>query len=404
MKMFHAWALVVCASGLTAQTPTKVVEMFQDALALHKSGAQEEALAAYEDLQMIDVQEDCLSPQAREVLCTNAAALTLSVDGDKLKAGKWLEAAASANPMSPKALTNECSYYGRPECCVRALEIDPSFDPAMTALETLAVNTNVGQEEFKRAQTIRGEFNRVASKRPLDPLVDIESKFPADLQMERLFDVNPRTQKALPPYIWRFKNFLSREDLEKIHETLVNDAKWTASETTASPERTRISESAWIPRSNVLDSKSASIAGVDLDVFRQRSEQPQLVRYKHGGFFKTHCDWLPVGIYKFREATLLYYLNDAFAPTKFPFARRDKAFRKSFPRHDPDLADDMAWDDDSLNNGIQIMPKAGDALLFVNVDLNSRNQSDAFALHTALPLRTEKEVKIIANQWFQLPP
>jgi len=336
------WVLCVAAED----EGEKVLRMFQSALRLHQEKRNDEALALYESLHL---QSELLSAAAQEMVCTNAAALEVN-DVEK---SFWIERATEANPLSARAWTNLCVHFRRPSACQRALEIDATHRRATIALETLAA------EGIDVGGLSSAELPR---RRPLDAVEDVEQQFPSFLAFDRLFV--PET----PPYLWRFKSVLSKDELLTL---LAESGAWTPSETTKTSERWRLSDSALLQDNSLLEEKTAKILGLDLDVFKQRSEPPQLVRYQEGGYFKEHSDYLPTGNYKFREATLLYYLTSADCPTNF----------------------------DSLS----ITPVAGDALLFINVDLTTRSRPEPTAMHSGT-LCPPNHTKVIANVWFRLPP
>mmetsp|Transcript_20226 Transcript_20226/g.26180 ORF Transcript_20226/g.26180 Transcript_20226/m.26180 type:complete len:391 (+) Transcript_20226:2-1174(+) len=380
--------------------------MFKTALELHQEGEKlEEALRLYRGA--LAIGDEWLSVTAKEMVCTNLGALELNLRGDAAAAETWLTRASEINPTSASAAANECAFYSERDpdrgakACLRALAIDPNHRGARIALESLAANI----DGFLSTQSLTRQVeaallqddqsvNHYIPKR-LDPITDIESRFELNaLRFERLFT------KKRPPYAWRLLGLLSATDRSRLL-ALGDAVGWENSRTTrkvnSTAQKWRLSETASLPRTHLLDTPAAQVAALDQAVFRRRSESPQLVRYPPGGFFSLHSDVLRTGLYRGREATLLFYLDNSKCPTEFPFA--SLADNAAFPRHDLANASSFPRPHDDAAT-LRVFPVAGDALLFINVDLENRTRPDALALHESRPCQ---QTKSIANVWFRLP-
>lgn len=341
----------------------EIVGKFKRALTLHQEGQYPgEALALYHE---VIAQGEVLTAQALSMACTNAGALELAVTGDATRAGALL-ARASALTETAAAFANECALWldrdaGRAEAaCRRALELDPAHEAAAASLASLT-----------------GERTSVAAapRPPLHP-DDVEATL-AGVDFERLFEADQ------PPFVWHIKSVLSSETCQQLVAT-GNRLGWTTSATTG--------DAAW--RTSQTVSLPWDLAGPLLDAavgrrgtFRDDAEPPQLVRYLAGGYFATHSDATTDAFYRRREATLLFYLSDASAEcaTRFPFVRLSARDRRTFPRFDLAAALALVPRQEERNATLDVVPRAGDALLFVNVDLETRTKPDALALHVREP-------------------
>lgn len=368
LKLSLAAFLVVSSGGDDTE------QLFREALAKHQSGDATGALAAYRRV----IASGVLSRKALTMAYTNAGALELAL-GDEAQAGYLLSLAAATNPTNAAAHANECVFWAsrnatraRPSCA-RTLQLDANHEAAALALAEIDGHDAVRQ-----------------SRPPLS-VEAIEARF-GDL--ERLFTSGP-------PFVWRKRHALSAAEC---HDLIATGDRlgWRPSETTGDAAW-RHSESvavAW-EAASPLDGASGGV--------RDTAETPQLVRYPAQGFFGPHSD--AHDYYARRELTWLFYLDDADCPTHFPFAPNGTS-DPNFPRFDLAAALDRVHPD----RGLLIHPARGDALLFVNVDLETRSRPDALAMHVrpcsarrnfyscaqaATPCATAG--KHVANVWFRFP-
>lgn len=188
----------------------------------------------------------------------------------------------------------------------------------------------------------------------------------------------------------------------------------------------RSSYNAWLHPDELatqLQQRLADLTGFPLQLFHQKSEELQVVKYEIGGQFKVHHD---SSAFHPRLLTALLYLNDvpegSGGETWFPFAgeRREfnltveEAISSALEAHESShaaptspsniqLADTECHDDGTSQMGLYVQPIRGDAIIFFN-HLPS-GSVDPSAVHAGLPikhsLKSKNIEKWIANYWVE---
>ena len=161
----------------------------------------------------------------------------------------------------------------------------------------------------------------------------------------------------------------------------------------------RSSYQAWLHADEVavaLQKRLAAITGLPYNLFQQKSEELQVVKYDGGGQFKVHHD---SSMFHPRLLTALLYLNDVptvcQGGTWFPFAasRGPQTQDQSDPTTiEEAIAMSLQFQpDDSVNGtsvdglpGLIVTPKQGDAIIFFNHLLSGA--LDPLAVHAGLPV------------------
>ena len=126
----------------------------------------------------------------------------------------------------------------------------------------------------------------------------------------------------------------------------------------------------WIaedPAVHALNRRIAAASGTDV----RQGEPLQVLRYTPGQEYKPHIDAIP-GFDNQRILTMLVYLNEDFDGGETHFLKCD----------------------------LTVRGRAGDAILFENVDADGRPNSDA--VHAGLPVT--RGVKILASRWIRERP
>lgn len=297
-------------------------EAFERALRLHKSGDSENALRAYHEV-IANSAAGTLTTKAMTMALTNAASLEVSV-GDENRASELFAKASALNPTS-QTLGNECVFWA-------------DRDPGR------------GMSACRRARDLGHSGAAALLEEDVTPLrvKDIEERWP---RLRRLFD-----DEDEPPYVWIWEKALDVEScMSLVHYG--DSVGWTASKTQGEASSWRHSETVYVPWEALEMVPVLQALGIDL---RNYSETPQLVSYPPNGYFNIHSD--ATG-YLRRDMTALFYLDNSTCATIFPYA--------------PSMT--------GTDAGLEVYPTAGDALVFVNVDLQTRSEVDTSAMHVSLP-------------------
>jgi prolyl 4-hydroxylase len=158
-------------------------------------------------------------------------------------------------------------------------------------------------------------------------------------------------------------------------------------------EMYRSSYNAWLHADEVataLQCRFAAATGLPLQLFQQKSEELQVVKYKVGGQFKVHHD---SSAFQPRLLTALLYLNNVLPEhgggTWFPFAGAD-------PAHGPESVESaiktaLPWGKfpPSDRPGVTVTPSQGDAIIFFNHLRNG--ELDPLAVHAGLPILSDEK-------------
>jgi prolyl 4-hydroxylase len=195
----------------------------------------------------------------------------------------------------------------------------------------------------------------------------------------------------------------------------------------------RSSYNAWLHPDELatqLQRRLSHLTGFPLQLFSQKSEELQVVKYERGGQFKVHHD---SSAFHPRLLTALLYLNDvpegSGGETWFPFAGERRAFNltveeaisSALEMHEStsaaptcpsniELAESDRLETGTSHMGLYVRPVRGDAIIFFN-HLPS-GAVDSAAVHAGLPMRdsstaapggvnTKNIEKWIANYWVE---
>ena len=174
----------------------------------------------------------------------------------------------------------------------------------------------------------------------------------------------------------------------------------------------RLSYNAWLPQDDLLlriQERIAALTGIDRNYIRSNSEELQVVKYPRGGRFKVHHD---SSSFHPRLMTALFYLNDVSSAgefgvgggggTWFPFAHddtydnEDGSFQLTTEEAINDAINSLPTEinQEDGKNGIVVMPKKGDAIIFFNHRLDDDALPlDSRAVHAGLPVGRNDSVE-----------
>ena len=222
------------------------------------------------------------------------------------------------------------------------------------------------------------------------------------------------------------KSFVMGGKAETSDDTTTNDddgIRKLADKDIIAEQSYRSSYNAWLHSDKLtaqLHNRLADLTQFPVQLFQQKSEELQVVKYEKGGQFKVHHD---SSAFQPRLLTALIYLNDVPADmggeTWFPFAGKRREFNLSVEEaistalqmHSTSNTCAANCTTEELNEqgGLYVRPVRGDAIIFFN-HLPS-GALDPSAVHAGLPIgqysenndegTTEGIEKWIANYWVE---
>jgi prolyl 4-hydroxylase len=147
-----------------------------------------------------------------------------------------------------------------------------------------------------------------------------------------------------------------------------------------------------------LQNRLAEVTGFPVQLFQQKSEDLQVVKYDAGGQFKVHHD---SSAFHPRLLTALLYLNNVppgmGGETWFPFAGERKNFDLSVEEA---ISTALNMHLNPIDQpGLLVTPVEGDAIIFFNHLLSG--DIDPAAVHAGLPITNERNKKWVANYWVE---
>ena len=223
------------------------------------------------------------------------------------------------------------------------------------------------------------------------------------------------------------KSFVMGGKAASLDDTATDDIdgiKKMAAKETIDDQSYRSSYNAWLHSDKLttqLHNRLADITQFPVQLFQQKSEELQVVKYEKGGQFKVHHD---SSAFQPRLLTALLYLNDVPADmggeTWFPFAGKRREFNLSVEEaistalqmHSSSsntCAANCTTEELNEQGGLYVRPVKGDAIIFFN-HLPS-GALDPAAVHAGLPIGPYSEnngkdkegniEKWIANYWVE---
>ena len=297
------------------------------ALDAHKNGFLDAALAAYEEV-LPDVRG---TGKLESTLRNNAAAIYMG-QGNHAAARTHFSAAVASDPDNPQShynlavlLTSKFGEHGKAiRHCGTAIKLDPAHTKAHHLMGNILQNLGKdaeAQKYFVAAEALAQEQGGGTSDEHDTSSVQSKwGRFP--VRLARLGDVftvdvadndgaaaRTLTMECISerPLVLRAANVVTADEcahimqragakLERSHvmgggagATADAETTVTGDSTPADAEPYRSSENAWLHADEVaaaLQRRLAALTGLPLRLFRQRSEELQVVKYGPGGQFK----------------------------------------------------------------------------------------------------------------------
>jgi prolyl 4-hydroxylase len=469
-----------------ADVSLTLAQRVTNALENHKSGLLDEAIVSYENV----LPE--LTGKLASTLHSNVGSIYMN-KGENDRAKDHFTLAVEAEPDNANAhfnlaviLTSKFEVHGKAiKHCGTALKLDPSMYKALHLMGNIL--QNLGKDiEAERYFVMAENLARELTEQTLQAVPDrnekdreselgwarfkiMEAKSGEEFNIQksefavgntgvrhdedyRLICISER------PLVFRIPQFMTHQEGDHIigradkqlkksfvmgGQTAVADRSDTAqladdgsaAKDVDTSQLYRSSYNAWLHPDELatqLQRRLAHLTGFPLQLFSQKSEELQVVKYEHGGQFKVHHD---SSAFHPRLLTALLYLNDvpegSGGETWFPFAgeRRDftltveEAIFSALEMHESssaaptcplniELADSDRHETGTSHMGLYVRPVRGDAIIFFN-HLPS-GAIDPAAVHAGLPMRdsstatpggvrvkTQNIEKWIANYWVE---
>lgn len=411
------------------------------ALAAHKRGELDEALSAYE-LVIPDVLG--IGGKLESTLRNNAAAIYMN-KGDYDAAKTHFMAAIQCEPNDPQShfnlaviLTSKFNEHGKAiRHCGLAIKLDPKHVKAHHLMGNIL--QNLGKDE--QAQNYFVLADNLARGGGGEPLSSTATSSAADAdntggdKWERFhimfarvgdqFSTTDVTAEGLTltlqleciserPLIFKATNVMSvtecahimQRATDKLEKSFVMGGGSATTATTtkeadvtgetvfssggsnnSDEELYRSSYNAWLHADEVataLQRRFAAVTGLPLQLFQQKSEELQVVKYDLGGQFKVHHD---SSAFQPRLLTALLYLTNVpiehGGGTWFPHAGADAHGPESV---ESAIAAALRWEKlpPIDRPGVTVTPSQGDAIIFFNHLRNG--ELDPLAVHAGLPI------------------
>jgi tetratricopeptide (TPR) repeat protein len=424
----------VSMSALSARSSSSgLADQIKMALTLHKSGANSDALLAYDEVLQIDGLGNSVAStiqsnrgaifmqagqyeMARDAFSAavllqpdninaqfNLAVTLTSKLGEHLKAIRHCAAVLRLDKRHVKALHlmgNILQGLGRQEDADRyiaqaaaesaALEESAEFVPSSSAKISLAW----GQWD--------ASLHRIAIARVGDAMSYTHS----DGKQYTLHCISES------PRIFRIENLLTSVECAAIVDRAKSHLEYSfvtgGGGDGASGYRT--SANAWLSKDELLNDVNRRLAGLlGLEpatsiALQPAAEELQVVRYKAGGLFKPHCD---SSKFHPRVLTLLFYLNDVSGSdesitgggTWFPFSSGgagrkaldsasissvEQAVQSALDSYETGAEEEKQKRGEGLKTGLVVVPKPGSAILFFNH--LPTGELDPLSVHAGLPV------------------
>jgi tetratricopeptide (TPR) repeat protein len=456
----------------SADSRQQLSQTIQKALEVHKAGELDQAVTLYESVLSNSVVTGNLAGS----LHNNVAAIYMN-KGDYESAKSHFIRAIDSDSSNPQShfnlaviLTTKFDQHSKAlRYCRAALKLDPKMYKAMHLMGNIL--QNLGQDAEAESYFVMAEHaaqeqqgggqpatstssGTVGTTGKLEPKYNwnhfpiMQSKMGSKYTVsDPLGSQGNITMECVSerPLVFRVSGLMSSEECSRIKEraspqlqksfvmgkqnrakasvdaygesSSVTDENQVEGEGGVEDEPYRSSFNAWLPADDVatvLQKRFAAITGFPIQLFQQRSEELQVVKYESGGQFKVHQD--SSGFHK-RFLTALLYLNDVDegcgGETWFPFSGEYREFDLSVEEAISTALESRSREGKAGDNegawglGIKIAPKMGDAVVFFN-HLTS-GELDPAAVHAGLPVQRsidEVEGKItekwIANYWVDL--
>ena len=452
-----------------------------NALENHKTGLLDEAIVSYENV----LPE--LTGKLASTLHSNVGSIYMN-KGDNDRARDHFTLAVEVEPENANAhfnlavlLTSKFEVHGKAiKHCGIALKLDPSMYKALHLMGNILQNlgkdieaeryfvmaenlarelteqtleavpnrnseSELGWARFKIMEAKLGEeFNIQKSE------IELESTGVGHDENYHLICISER------PLVFRIPQFVTHQEGDHIigradkqlKKSFVMGGQTSVTDQSGATQLTddgngikdvdtsklyRSSYNAWLHPDELatqLQQRLALMTGFPLQLFYQKSEELQVVKYEYGGQFKVHHD---SSAFHPRLLTALLYLNDvpegSGGETWFPFAgeRREfnltveEAISSALELHETssaapssasniELTETDFRENSTSQRGLYVRPVRGDAIIFFN-HLPS-GAVDPAAVHAGLPMKDSSAVaqegvktknieKWIANYWVE---
>lgn len=476
-------------SDQTAESSIPLGKRVLQAVEYHKNGLLDDALLGYEDV----LPE--LTGLLASTLHSNAGAIYMD-KGDDSRASHHFELSISADPTYAKAhfnyaviLTSKYDLHMKAKkYCENALKLDPSMYQAhhllgnilqnlgeceqakpyfelaekqalLSADQTATTETNGSKD---RSNANEGDDSKLRLSR-----FDIMNAHTGDIfTMGSLNSESPSVEGhssvkyqliciSERPLVFRSPGLIKDDEVKhilsraagRLQKSFVMGGEVDTSDSASIEKKNeqkgieenksyRSSQNTWLHPDDVMRTvqrRLADLTKLPLQLFLQRSEELQVVKYANGGQFKVHHD---SSAFNPRLLTALFYLTTVpeqmGGETWFPYAGTRREFDLSVNNAISDaleirstststssssstatctqLSDGTCSDHTDKEQGLLIRPVKGDAILFFN-HLPS-GTIDAAAVHAGLPMiyhnsetndagKLENVEKWIANYWVE---
>lgn len=472
-------------SDQTIDNSLTLAQRVTQAVESHKNGLVDEAIVGYED-----VLPELTGPLA-SLLHGNVGAIYMN-RGEDSRASYHFELAVSSSPSSAKAnfnyavmLTSKLDLHMKAKkYCENALEIDPTMYQALHLMGNILQNLGDDEEAQvyfelaeKQALELSDQTASTEAEKSDDSGVDeskagwsrfeimnaqIGDRFAMgslDLGSTSVQDDSTNEYQLIciseRPLIFRIPQLIKDDEVEhilgraagRLQKSYVMGGEADVSDSISSQESTekkdeqegteeskkyRSSQNTWLHPDDltvVIQRRLASLTKFPLQLFLQRSDELQVVKYEYGGQFKVHHD---SSAFHPRLLTALFYLTTVpeymGGETWFPYAGKRRDFDLSIndaitnalqmrssssslsTATCTELVDGTCLDNIDQKQGLFMRPVKGDAVLFFN-HLPS-GVLDAAAVHAGLPIinkisetadtgNLQSVEKWIANYWVE---
>jgi prolyl 4-hydroxylase len=414
-----------------------LVERITSALNIHKLGQFDDAIIAYTSV----LPE--LTGKLASTLHSNVGSIYMN-KGEYDLAKDHFTLAVEADAENAQShfnlaviLTTKFNAHGKAiGHCGKALKLDPNMYKGLHLMGNIMQNLGKdieAEKYFALAENLAQQLQSEQST-PDESMKD-NGRSVADKNKDRWsnfeimsakIDDEFLIEKSLKlvclsetPLIFKVSSFVSEDECEQImgrassqleKSFVMGGQKATSDDSTgdensdksdeekniANDQLYRSSYNAWLHSDDLavsLQRRLASVTGFPLQLFQQKSEELQVVKYEHGGQFKVHHD---SSAFHSRLLTALIYLNDVpeslGGETWFPFAGERREFNLSIEEAISTALNMYPNTSPSRNIteipepkiGLYVRPVQGEAIIFFN-HLSS-GAIDPAAVHAGLPM------------------
>eukprot|EP00596_Hydrurales_sp_CCMP1899_P003962 CAMPEP_0119038528 /NCGR_PEP_ID=MMETSP1177-20130426/7506_1 /TAXON_ID=2985 /ORGANISM="Ochromonas sp, Strain CCMP1899" /LENGTH=450 /DNA_ID=CAMNT_0007001235 /DNA_START=145 /DNA_END=1497 /DNA_ORIENTATION=+ len=438
------------SSGKDESIP--LTQLIQNSFEFHKTGRLEEAIIAYENVL------PKLTGKLASTLHSNVGAIYMN-KGEYELAKDHFNLAVETEPENSQShfnlaviLTSKFDAHGKAiKHCGIALKLDPGMYKALHLMGNILQNLGKdvdAEKYFVMAETMAQQ--QLSEKSPSVESSSNDTVPKGDREGWAQFEImnasvgdefvhssqNQDTLKLIciseRPLVFKVPGFMKSEECEHIIERAasqlqksfvmgsqkaeaiskpdnngeagsVHDSNLeTFDDQSADDSLYRSSYNAWLHAGDEvsirLQNRLAEITGFPVQLFQQKSEDLQVVKYDAGGQFKVHHD---SSAFHPRLLTALLYLNNVpdgmGGETWFPFAGERKNFNLSVEEA---ISSALNMRSNPIDQpGLLVKPVEGDAIIFFNHLLSG--DIDPAAVHAGLPIIGESNKKWVANYWVE---